>query len=130
MTKGCPSCGAEFDPLQGRYAPDGTVVCVGCGERMATAAKREEDKSASSAFAGAFGALLVSLLSFVLVHRVIFFLFPLVGITGGAGTAFVALRNQNAIKALGWKRFTTIAIGVLALLLGLLSLVLSFSSGE
>jgi hypothetical protein len=123
--KGCPNCGVDFDPQQGRYAPDGTIVCVACGERYAAAAKAQEAKSAGSALAGAFGALLISLMSFVVRHGLIFFLFPLIGIVGGVGTALVALKNEAAIAALGWKRIPTLVLGASAALFGLLSLILS-----
>jgi hypothetical protein len=43
----------------GRYAPDGSVVCVPCGERLATEQKKVATKSAGSAFGGgtAYSAL-------------------------------------------------------------------------
>jgi hypothetical protein len=126
VIKSCPNCSVDFDPQQGRYAPDGTVVCVECGDRFAAIAKAKENTAAGSALPGAFGALLISLMSFVIQHRVLFFLFPAIGIIGGAGTAFVAMRNQKTIDALGWKRYPTILLGGIAALMGLLSLALSF----
>ncbi len=123
MDRACPSCGAPFDPMQGRYAPSGVVVCAPCGERLIQAAQATERKSAGSSFVGAFGALLVALLSFVVEHRVISFLFPAIAIVGGAGTALTALRNPDAIAALGWKRYPTVGLGALAVLLALLSLL-------
>jgi hypothetical protein len=128
MIKACGRCGTSFDPLQGKYAPDGTIVCVPCGEALAATAKSVEKKSAGSAFVGAFGSLLIALLSFVFQHALIFFLFPVLAIAGGAGTAYTALRSQRAREALGWKRIPTVIVGVLAVLLGLLSLIASFAS--
>jgi hypothetical protein len=75
---------------------------------------------------GAFGSLLIALLSFVLQHRLISFLFPLLAMAGGAGTAYTALRNERAREALGWKRVPTIIVGLIALALGSISLVLGF----
>lgn len=126
MVQACGGCGAQFETLQGKYAPDGSIVCVACGDRLASAAKAVEKQSAGSSFVGAWGSLLIALLSFVLQHRLIFFLFPLLAMAGGAGTAYTALRSERAQEALGWKRVPTIIVGGLALLLGLLSLVFSF----
>jgi|SRR6188768_3829196 len=127
MLKACGRCGVEFETLQGKYAPDGTIVCVPCGEALVATAKSVENKSASSAFVGAFGSLLIALLSFVLEHKLLFFLFPLLAIAGGAGTAYTALKNQRAREALGWKRVPTVIVGSIAALLGLLSLLLSLA---
>ena len=126
MLKACGRCGTNFETLQGKYAPDGTIVCVPCGEALAASVKGLEKKSASSAFVGAFGSLLIALLSFVLQHKLLFFLFPLLAIAGGAGTAYTALKNERAQEALGWKRVPTMIVGALAALLGLLSLFASF----
>ncbi|MET0790855.1 MAG: hypothetical protein ABW061_04990 [Polyangiaceae bacterium] len=128
MIQACMGCGTQFESLEGKYAPDGSIVCVPCGERLATAAKAVEKKSTTSAFPGSFGALLIALLSFVLQHRLLFFLFPVLAMAAGGGTAFTALKNPSARVSLGWKRLPTIAVGSLALVLGLLSLVLSFST--
>jgi hypothetical protein len=114
--------------LSGKYAPDGSIVCVSCGERLAASAQGAEKKSASSAFAGAFGSLLIALMSFIVQHRLLFFLFPLLAIAGGLGTAYTALRNQRAREALGWKRIPTVVVGTIAALLGLLRLLFSFSA--
>jgi hypothetical protein len=126
MLKACGRCGADFETLEGKYAPDGTIVCVPCGDALAVSAKAQETKSASSAFVGAFGSVLIALLSFVLEHKLLFFLFPLLAIAGGAGTAYTALKSERAIQALGWKRIPTVVVGSIAVLLGLLSLCLSF----
>jgi len=127
MIQACAGCGAQFETLEGKYAPDGSIVCRACGERLASSAKLVETKSAGSSFVGAFGSLLIALLSFVLQHRFIFFLFPLLAMAGGAGTAYTAIRSERAREALGWKRIPTIVVGTIALLLGLLSLIVSFS---
>jgi uncharacterized membrane protein HdeD (DUF308 family) len=127
MLKACGRCGVEFETLQGKYAPDGTIVCVPCGEALAQAAKGLETKSASSAFVGAFGSLLIALLSFVFEHKLLFFLFPVLAMAGGAGTAYTALRSERAREALGWKRIPTMVVGLLAVLLGLLSLFASLA---
>lgn len=125
MLKACGRCGTEFETLQGKYAPDGTIVCVACGEALATTAKSVENKSAGSAFVGAFGSVLIALLSFVFEHKLLFFLFPLFAIASGAGTAYTALKNERAREALGWKRIPTVVVGSFGALLGLLSLLLS-----
>jgi hypothetical protein len=127
MLKACGRCGVEFETLQGKYAPDGTIVCVPCGEALAASAKGLETKSASSAFVGALGSVLIALLSFVLEHKFLFFLFPVLAIAGGAGTAYTALKNERAKEALGWKRVPTVIVGALAVLLGLLSLLASLA---
>ena len=123
----CGRCGGNFETLQGKYAPDGTIVCVPCGDALSLSAKAHETKSASSAFVGAFGSVLIALLSFVLEHKLLFFLFPLLAIAGGAGTAYTALNSERAIRALGWKRFPTAVVGSVAVALGVLSSLLSFS---
>ena len=122
MEKPCPNCGTPFDPLQGKYAPNGTVVCVPCGERFAAAVVTAQKQSSASAFPGSFGALLIALLSFFVEHRLISFLFPLVAIVGGAGTALTALRSARAVEGLGWKRWPTVVIGAVAAALGVVSL--------
>jgi hypothetical protein len=127
MMQACAGCGNDFETLQGKYAPDGTIMCVPCGEKLAAAVHGQERKSASSAFVGAFGSVLIALMSFIVQHRVVFFLFPLLAMAGGAGTAYTALRNEQAREALGWKRIPTVIVGAFALLLGLLSLVLAFT---
>ena len=83
-------------------------------------------QATSSAFPGAFGALLIALLSLVLQHRFLFFLFPVLAVAAGCGTAYTAWRNPSARITLGWKRVPTIIVGGIATLIGLLSLLLSF----
>jgi hypothetical protein len=121
----CPICTTTFDPLQGKYAPDGAIVCSPCGERLAATKASLDKKNAGSAFVGACGALLIALLSFVLEHKLISFLMPLMAIFFGGGAAYSALKNPDARAALGWKRIPTIVLGIIAVLLALLSLVVS-----
>ena len=128
MIQACGACGVQFESLEGKYAPDGSIVCVPCGERLAAEVKAVEKKSTSSAFPGAFGALLIALLSFVVRHRVLFFLFPVLAMAAGVGTAYTALKNPSARVTLGWKRVPTIAVGSFAAVLGLLSLVLTIAT--
>ncbi len=128
MIQPCGACGVQFESLEGKYAPDGSIVCVPCGERLAAEVKAVEKKSTSSAFPGSFGALLIALLSFVLQHRIVFFLFPLLAIGAGAGTAYTALKNPTVRLTLGWKRVPTIIIGSIAAALGLLSLVVTIAT--
>ncbi|HEX2672697.1 MAG TPA: hypothetical protein VHM25_17560, partial [Polyangiaceae bacterium] len=117
MIAACGGCGAQFETLQGKYAPDGTIVCVACGERLAAQVKAVEKKASGSAFVGAFASVLIALTSFVVEHRFLFFLFPLIAIGVGAGTAYTALRNDDARATLGWKRIPTVIVGVLGCLL-------------
>jgi DNA-directed RNA polymerase subunit RPC12/RpoP len=126
MIQACSGCGNEFDTLAGKYAPDGSIVCAPCGEKLMLVARSAEKKSSSSAFPGSIGAVIIALMSFIVEHRVIFFLFPLLAIAAGGGTAYTALRNESARQALGWKRIPTVALGAIAVLLGLVSLILSF----
>ena len=125
MPTPCPRCGTEFDPLNGRYAPDATIVCVPCGERLAAAQQSEQKRIAASPFVGALASVLIALGSFLLEHKIIFFLFPLVAIGIGVMTAHSALRNPESAAALGWKRVPTVLLGGMGVLIGLLSLVLS-----
>lgn len=125
----CPRCATEFDPLQGSYAPDGTVVCTSCGEQLRAQQQSAEATSAGSAFIGACGAVLIALASFVVEFRLVFFLMPLMAVAAGAGTAFSAAMKPEVKAALGWKRVPTIAIGSLAVLLSVLSVVTRFSDG-
>jgi len=113
--------------LQGKYAPDGSIVCVPCGERLAAQLKAVEKKASGSAFVGAFASVLIALTSFLVEHRFLFFLFPLIAIGVGGGTAYTALKNDDARAALGWKRIPTVIVGIFGCLLALLSLVLSVS---
>jgi hypothetical protein len=122
-TQACPICATTFDPLQGKYAPDGRVVCTSCGERLAQAQASAQKKSAGSAFMGACGAVLIALLSFVLEFKLLFFAMPLIAIFFGGGTAYTALRHPEAREMLGWKRIPTVVLGIIAVLLALLSLV-------
>ena len=126
MIAACSGCAVSFETLEGKYAPDGSIVCVACGERLAASQKAIEKQSAASPFVGAFGSLLIALLSLVLQHRLIFFLFPLLAIAGGVGTAYTALKSEHARQALGWKRIPSIIVGLLAASIGLLSLILGF----
>lgn len=121
----CPICTTTFDPLQGKYAPDGSVVCLPCGERLALEKAQVDKKNTGSAFVGACGAVLIALLSFVLEHRLLFFLLPLMAIFFGGGTAYTALRHPEARAMLGWKRVPTLVLGSIAVVLALLSLVAS-----
>ena len=127
MIQACSGCGNEFESLQGKYAPDGTIVCVTCGEKLAAVTRAAEKKSSTSAFPGSIGAVVIALMSFIVEHKVLFFLFPLLAIAAGCGTAYTALKNETARHALGWKRVPTIIIGGIAVLLGVLSLILSFT---
>jgi hypothetical protein len=124
----CPVCGNAFERLQGAYAPDGAIVCKPCGERLGAAARSRDKEQKAGAFAGAWGSLLIAALSFVIEHRFLFFLFPLIALGGGLGTAWVAARNPESIVALGRKRWPTVVLGALAALLGALSLVLSLAA--
>jgi hypothetical protein len=121
----CAVCATTFDTLQGKYAPDGTIVCLPCGERLAAEKATLEKKNAGSAFVGACGAVLIALLSFVLEHRIISFLLPLMAVFFGGGTAYTALRNPDARAALGGKRIPTVILGISAVVLALLSLAAS-----
>jgi hypothetical protein len=128
-TQTCPMCRASFDPLQGKYAPDGTIVCSPCGTRLGQARAAEEKKNASSTFVGALGAVFIALFSFAFQLNIgplsLPFLLPLVAMGCGGATAYPALRNGDVILALGWKRIPTIVLGVLAILLALVSLVVN-----
>lgn len=121
----CPVCATMFDPLQGKYAPDGSVVCAPCGSRLNEAKVAEEKKSAGSAFLGACGAVLIALVSFVVQLRIGFFAIPLIAMGFGVGTAYTALRHPDAAQMLGWKRIPTIALGGVATLIALVSLVVN-----
>jgi hypothetical protein len=124
-TQACPICVTEFDPLQGKYAPDGRVVCAPCGERLAQAQATAQKKSAGSAFVGACGAVLIALVSFVLELRLLSFGMPLMAIFFGGGTAYTALRHPDAKATLGWKRIPTVVLGGIAVVLAILSLIVS-----
>jgi len=128
MIRACSGCGNEFETLQGKYAPDGSIVCAPCGEKLVLATRAAERKSSSSAFPGSIGAVVIALMSFVVEHRVLFFLFPLLAMAAGAGTAYTALRNESARQALGWKRIPTMIIGAVAVLLGAASLILAIAA--
>lgn len=119
----CPICANTFDRLQGKYAPDGSVVCVPCGEGLAQVSAKAKKKSAGSAFVGACGAVLIALLSFVMELRLLFFGMQLMALFFGGGTAYTAITHPEAREMLGWKRIPTIVIGGLAVLLALLSLI-------
>ena len=118
----CPICATSFDPLQGKYAPDGAVVCAPCGERLAQASVSAKKKSAGSAFTGACGAVLIALLSFVMELKLLFFGMQLMAIFFGGGTAYTALKHPEAREMLGWKRIPTVVLGAIAVVLALLSL--------
>jgi hypothetical protein len=119
----CPICTSSFDPLQGKYAPDGSVVCSPCGERLAQVNATAKKKSAGSAFVGACGAVLIALLSFVMELKLLSFGMPLMAMFFGGGTAYTAITHPEAREMLGWKRIPTIVIGGFAVLLALLSLI-------
>jgi hypothetical protein len=125
----CPMCATNFDPLQGKYAPDGTVVCVPCGTGLAQAQLVQHKKNLGSSFVGALGAVFIALFSFAFRLRLgplaLPFLLPLVAVGCGGATAYTALRNEDAAQALGWKRIPTIALGGLAILLSLVSLIVN-----
>lgn len=125
----CPMCATSFDPLQGKYAPDGTVVCTPCGTRLAQAQSAQEEKNLGSSFVGAMGAVFIALFSFAFQLRLgplpLSFLLPLVAVGCGGVTAYTALRNEDAAQALGWKRIPTIALGGLAIVLALVSLIVN-----
>lgn len=127
MPAPCPRCGTAFDPLSGRYAPDATIVCVPCGEQLAAAQQTEQKRVAGSPFAGAIASVLIALGSFLLEHKIVFFLFPIVAIVIGVMTAHSALRNPDSARALGSKRVPTVLLGAFGSSIGLLSLVLSFA---
>ncbi|HEX3139524.1 MAG TPA: hypothetical protein VHQ87_05700, partial [Rhizobacter sp.] len=127
MLQACKGCGAEFETMEGGYAADGSIVCAACAAQQSASAEKLETKNAGSAFVGAWGSVLIALLSFIIENRLVFFLFPLVAIAAGGGTAWTALTNQKAKAALGWKRIPTVVIGILGLLLALLSLSTYFT---
>jgi hypothetical protein len=121
----CPGCGRLFDPLQGKYAPDGSIVCVPCGEQLAAAHVTPQQKSAGSAFVGAAGAVVMALLSFALQLRISFLAIPLVAAFFGGGTAYVALRHPDAERMLGWKRLPTVTLGGVAIVLAIVSVIVN-----
>lgn len=122
----CPECSVEFDPLQGGYNTAGEVVCAACAAKTKEARVAQEAQAKGSAFIGSVGAVLIALASFAVEHRLMFFLFPLVAIGVGGGTALSAMKNPESIRALGWKRWPTVALGLLAILFATLSLVAYF----
>lgn len=123
--KPCPLCGTAFDPLQGKYAPDGSVVCAPCGAQLEAAHQRVAAKNNASPFIGAFGSVLIALASFCVQHRFIFFLFPVLAIAAGLGTALAALRRPEVAQALGWKRIPTVLVGFTGAALGGLALLVN-----
>jgi hypothetical protein len=129
MPPSCPTCQLAFEPLQGGYAPDGRIVCASCAAKLKNSAQKVEADLAGSAFPGSIGSVLLGLISFVLVHRLIFFLIPLMAIGFGAGTAWVAFSNPRTREKLARKRVPTMVLGVLGVALGVLSLIVSGSYG-
>jgi len=123
----CPDCSGALDPLKGGYNASGAIVCAGCAAKVKEAKDAQIAQAKGSAFPGALGGLLIALASFVVEHRLVFFLFPLVAMGVGGGTALSALRNPESIQALGWKRWPTVLIGALTILIALLSLVVYFA---
>lgn len=119
----------SLDPLQGKYAPDGTVVCTPCGTRLAQAQAVLEKKNLGSSFVGASGAVFIALFSFAFQLRVgplaLAFLLPLIAAGCGGATAYAALRNEDVAQTLGWKRIPTIVLGSLAIVLAVVSLVVN-----
>jgi hypothetical protein len=122
-------CATTFDPLKGKYAPDGTVVCMPCGARLAQAQSMQEKKNLASTFVGALGAVFIALFSFAFRLRIgpfaLAFVLPLVAVGCGGATAYAALRNEDVAQALGWKRIPTIVLGGLAIVLALVSLIVN-----
>lgn len=123
MLQACPICQTEFDPLKGGYAPDARIVCAPCAEKLKSSGLNAAKEEAGSTFPGAIGSVLIALVSFFFENRFIFFLFPLMAIGFGLGTAWTAFSNPHAKGKLGWKRVPTMVLGVLGAALGLLSLV-------
>lgn len=122
----CPECSVQFDPLKGGYNASGQVVCAECAAKVKAAQSAQKAQAKGSAFIGSVGALLIALASFAVEHRLVFFLFPLAAIGAGGGTALTALKNPESIQALGWKRWPTVVLGILAILFASLSLVAYF----
>lgn len=128
--KECPVCQSEFDPMTGGYAPDARIVCAPCAEKLKTSQQKAAGEEASSTFPGAIGSVLIALVSFVFESPFVFFLFPLMAIGFGLGTAWTAFSNPIAKDKLGWKRIPTIVLGLLGTALGLLSLAVRVTAGE
>ncbi len=126
----CPLCANSFNPLEGGYDASGAVVCKPCADRARAAVKTQETNAKSSWFVGAIGAFVVSFISFAVESTLVFFLFPLVGIGSGCLIAHGALKNPEVAAALGWKRWPTILIASMAVLLGALSLIVAFAVRE
>lgn len=122
MLRACPVCEAEFDPLTGGYAPDARIVCASCAEKLNSSSLNSAKEEASSTFPGSIGSVLIGLMSFIVQHRLIFFLLPLMAIGFGLGTAWTAFWHPNAKERLGWKRIPTMIFGLLGASLGVLSL--------
>jgi hypothetical protein len=124
MLRACPVCESEFDPMTGGYAPDARIVCGPCAEKLKNSRLNAAKEEASSTFPGSIGSVLIALASFIVQNRFIFFLFPLMAIGFGLGTAWTAFSHPNARERLRWKRVPTMVFGVLGAGLGVLSLAI------
>jgi hypothetical protein len=126
MLRACPVCEIDFDPMTGGYAPDARIVCASCAEKFKNGRLNAAKEEASSTFPGSIGSVLIGLMSFLVEHRFVFFLLPLMALGFGLGTAWTAFSHPNAKERLRWKRVPTMVFGVLGAALGALSLVVQF----
>ena len=130
MITSCPECQAVFDPLSGGYSPDARIVCAPCAERMKNEARKADEKSRGSAFPGSIGSVLIGLMSFIVEHRLVFFLLPLMAMAFGLGTAWTAASSQASRERLGAKWIPTVILGLTGAGLGILSLTVRILFGD
>lgn len=125
----CPTCGEPLDPARAQYDDEGRLVCARCvAKRLVktdVVARDAEHQSTKSLFVGSIGVLFLSIASFCVRHRLIFFLFPLLAIVGGTAIVMQARKTPDAREILGWKYGVSIVLAGLAACLGVLSLVVS-----
>ncbi len=121
----CPSCGEPLDPARAQYDDDGRLVCARCVARRLVrhdaVSKDAEHQSTKSLFVGSIGVFMLSIASFCVQHRFIFFLFPLLAIVGGIAIVMQARKTPDAREVLGWRYGFSLAVAGLGACLGVLS---------
>ncbi len=123
----CPRCAQPMDPARAGYSESGMLVCRTCVAAEQVAAPIPGANQRVTVLYGSFGSLLVAVMSFCVESRLVFFLFPLVAIAGGLGTLFQAGFDEYTRSRIGWKRYPSMVASVLAVLLGVTSIVVSLS---
>ncbi len=128
----CPGCQQEKPAAEARYNQAGDLVCRAClaksqiDHQDQVVAEIRGGKEHGEIIYGSIGAFVLSLISLVVTHRYVIFLFPFGAIVGALLSIVIPARYKEVRQALGWKLIPHYIMATLALLISVLGVMVAY----